>query len=201
MLGTVFVYDHVSRPTQPESRPLKYGNGRVPVILVPQPSDDPNDPLVSKTSPLATSQTLMEAELAIMEARLGALIITMIPSIAYISADPPHSLDPLRYCLHAESSARRKYGHPIIALRSGLYADGPCYGLPSTRSWGGRLPFHSLRTSLGQASSISPGHYSHNHLQRLGRCHRDRLQKLVVGENCPRDRTGAFRSLGKIIVF
>ena len=117
MLGTVFVYDHVSRPTQPESRPLKYGNGPVPVILVPQPSDDPNDPLVSKGSLLATLQTLMEAELATMEARLGALISTMIPPIAYISADSSHSIDPLRYCLDIESSARRKYGHLIVALR------------------------------------------------------------------------------------
>lgn len=49
MLGTVLIYEDGSRPTragQPESRRLKYGSGPVPVILVPQPSDDPNDPLV-----------------------------------------------------------------------------------------------------------------------------------------------------------
>ena len=48
--GTSFVYDDASRPAQegePDSR-LKYDtSGRVPIILVPQPSDDPNDPLVS----------------------------------------------------------------------------------------------------------------------------------------------------------
>lgn len=50
-LGTVFIYDDVSRPAQvgqPGSRQLKYGYGPDPIILVPQPSDDPNDPLVRK---------------------------------------------------------------------------------------------------------------------------------------------------------
>ena len=50
-LGTVFIYDDVSRPAQvgqSESRRLKYGHGPNPIILVPQPSDDPNDPLVRK---------------------------------------------------------------------------------------------------------------------------------------------------------
>ena len=46
--GTSFVYDDASRPTQDgelDSR-LKYDrSGAVPIILVPQPSDDPNDPL------------------------------------------------------------------------------------------------------------------------------------------------------------
>lgn len=45
------MYDDASRPTQDgqlESRRLKYDttSGPIPVILVPQPSDDPNDPLV-----------------------------------------------------------------------------------------------------------------------------------------------------------
>lgn len=48
--GTAFMYDDASRPTQDgqlESRRLKYDttSGPIPVILVPQPSDDPNDPL------------------------------------------------------------------------------------------------------------------------------------------------------------
>ncbi|KAL6716339.1 hypothetical protein ACLMJK_005905 [Lecanora helva] len=46
--GTSFVYDDSSRPGQNgelDSR-LKYDRtGHVPIILVPQPSDDPNDPL------------------------------------------------------------------------------------------------------------------------------------------------------------
>lgn len=46
--GTSFVYDDDSRPTEHgeiDSR-LKYDrSGPVPIILVPQPSDDPNDPL------------------------------------------------------------------------------------------------------------------------------------------------------------
>lgn len=47
--GTSFIYDDASRPAQEgqlELRRLKYDrSGPVPVILVPQPSDDPNDPL------------------------------------------------------------------------------------------------------------------------------------------------------------
>lgn len=49
LLGTSFVYDDISRPGedgQLDSR-VKYDrSGPVPIILVPQPSDDPNDPLV-----------------------------------------------------------------------------------------------------------------------------------------------------------
>lgn len=77
MLGTVYIYEDASRPTQPDSRRLKYGNG---LILVPQPSEDPNDPLVRKRFAIATSQILMEAELAIMEARLSASFSTLISS-------------------------------------------------------------------------------------------------------------------------
>ena len=47
-LGTSLVYDDLSRPNQDgeiDAR-LKYDrSGAVPIILVPQPSDDPNDPL------------------------------------------------------------------------------------------------------------------------------------------------------------
>jgi len=49
MPGTSLVYDDASRPAEPgvmDAR-LKYDTTRpVPIILVPQPSDDPNDPLV-----------------------------------------------------------------------------------------------------------------------------------------------------------
>lgn len=79
MSGTVYIYEDASRPTRPDSRRLKYGND---LILVPQPSEDPNDPLVRKSFAIATSQTLMEAELAIMEARLGASFSTLIASEA-----------------------------------------------------------------------------------------------------------------------
>lgn len=57
--GTVFVYDDTSRRTtgeQADAR-LKYDrSGPVPTILVPQPSDDPNDPLVKADCRLAIHQ-------------------------------------------------------------------------------------------------------------------------------------------------
>ena len=44
--GTSFVFDDESRQIEVNST-LKYDtSGPVPIILVPQPSDDPNDPLV-----------------------------------------------------------------------------------------------------------------------------------------------------------
>ena len=72
MLGTVLIYHDASRPTQleqSESRRLKYGSGPVPVILVPQPSDDPNDPLVRNQ--VRYRHMLTEVELATMETRPG----------------------------------------------------------------------------------------------------------------------------------
>ena len=51
--GTSLVYDDASRQTGPavmDAR-LKYDTTRpIPIILVPQPSDDPNDPLVRSPS-------------------------------------------------------------------------------------------------------------------------------------------------------
>ena len=47
--GTTRYFDDPNRPqeAQPESSHLKCDtSGKVPIILVPQPSDDPNDPLV-----------------------------------------------------------------------------------------------------------------------------------------------------------
>lgn len=48
--GTSFIHDDASRPFHAVDvhSGLKYDrSGSVPVILVPQPSDDPNDPLVN----------------------------------------------------------------------------------------------------------------------------------------------------------
>ena len=57
-VGTSYVLDDESRPAQNgefDSR-LKYDkSGPVPIILVPQPSDDPNDPLVSSSTSLKES--------------------------------------------------------------------------------------------------------------------------------------------------
>lgn len=199
--GTAFIYDDASRPMhggQPQSRRLKYGSGPVPVILVPQPSDDPNDPLVRKKRVSnETMQTLTEAELAIMEARLGTLFSTLFCPRAYVPVDSSHSIHPFNHRLHIESPARCKYCHASVALRQELYGDGACHRLSSPWSWCGRLPFCSFRQGLGQAPSISARHHPHHYLQRLGRCHWNKLQKLVVGKNHPRGRTGPFRSLGQ----
>ena len=58
ILGTAFIHDDATRPTRDgelESGRLKYDrSGPIPIILVPQPSDDPNDPLVRKSFPVVT---------------------------------------------------------------------------------------------------------------------------------------------------
>lgn len=57
--GTSFVYDDASRQVEVGSAALKYGrSGREPIILVPQPSDDPNDPLASSPGLVQTLKTL-----------------------------------------------------------------------------------------------------------------------------------------------
>lgn len=57
--GTSFVYDDASRQVEVGSAALKYDrNGRKPIILVPQPSDDPNDPLASSPSLIQAMKTL-----------------------------------------------------------------------------------------------------------------------------------------------
>jgi hypothetical protein len=52
-LGTSFVVDDEARRAENHTTldpNLKYDrSGSVPIILVPQPSDDPNDPLVRST--------------------------------------------------------------------------------------------------------------------------------------------------------
>ena len=59
-IGTSYVLDDDSRPSQEgefDSK-LKYDrSGPVPIILVPQPSDDPNDPLVDSSIPTIHSVT------------------------------------------------------------------------------------------------------------------------------------------------
>lgn len=101
--GTVFIYDDASRPMQDGrfgSRRMKYDrNG---VILVPQPSDDPNDPLVRERElPNRNIPILMEVELAAMEARLHRRNL----------------VNPVGHRLYIESSACGKHCHTSITLR------------------------------------------------------------------------------------
>lgn len=59
VVGTSFVYDDTSRQVEAGSAVLKYDrNGREQIILVPQPSDDPNDPLASSPGFHQTMATL-----------------------------------------------------------------------------------------------------------------------------------------------
>jgi hypothetical protein len=61
-LGTVDIFENERADDQPPTyhSHLKYDrSGSVPILLVPQPSDDPNDPLVCPELSKTTSQILL----------------------------------------------------------------------------------------------------------------------------------------------
>lgn len=156
--GTSFVYDDASRQVEVGSAALKYDrNGREPIILVPQPSDDPNDPLASSPDSVQTLETLslfIPTELVPLEARF----------------DPYNSLPPLGYSVNPKPVTRCKYRDFKFASQEGLYADGPPHGVAPMRSRGGRIPFRRFRKSMGQKTSVPSGYFPHHCQQRLGRC-------------------------------
>ena len=99
------MYDDASRPAlegELDTR-LKYdSSGPVRIILVPQPSDDPNDPLVSLPKFTIHGDALNKnIELAAMEARLN-------------HSHPRHNL---RHSVDSQPSPRCKHRDPIPAVQ------------------------------------------------------------------------------------
>ena len=75
--------DDASRPTQLEEfgSGLKYDrSGPVPIILVPQPSDDPNDPLVSVLKVYAGPDSLKYSRIG----HYGSVIVCSLSSLLYL---------------------------------------------------------------------------------------------------------------------
>ena len=75
------------------------------IILVPQPSDDPNDPLVRLLRAHLRSKMLKTSELAIMETGPNTL----------------HSLPHLPHRLHIIPTTRRKHHHPLALVRTSIH--------------------------------------------------------------------------------
>lgn len=97
------MHDDASRPshTVDVDTGLKYDrSGSVPIILVPQPSDDPNDPLVGSSLVLRDRFTYKRAELAAVETR----------------CHPFCSLNHLGHRLDAQPAAGGQYPHvgPVL---------------------------------------------------------------------------------------
>ena len=165
------MYDDASRSVQ-ESRldeRLKYDrSGSVPIILVPQPSNDPNDPLVLHRSSTICGHILMEAlELAIMEAR---------PDNHYPF---PHN----RHCLHSKSSPCCKHRYSIALVQEGVYPNGVAYWLSPLWCRRCRFLVHCICTCVGQKTSIHSRHSPHHRQQRMGWSQWHKLQELALGSD------------------
>lgn len=145
--GTSLVYDDASRPAEPSvmDTRLKYDTTRpIPIILVPQPSDDPNDPLVgSGSGPKSAARrmlTVSRIELASMEARCHPT--SPFPTIG-------HGLD-------AQPTARCEHLDAVALVWQHIYTDSASYRIPSMRRGSGRLPLRGIRKSLGETPPVPP---------------------------------------------
>ena len=120
--GTAFILDDASRPLDlnaPDNG-LKYDtSGKTPVILVPQPSDDPNDPL---NWPLWKRDSI--------------LVILSVISVLAVSLSPILAANSLTLSLHFERD------FTAIALLSGYHLCGVGVAgllfVASARVWGRR---------------------------------------------------------------
>lgn len=146
ILGTCFVFDDASRQVSADSR-LKYDQtGPMPVILVPQPSNDPNDPLVCSKRVLVKGSIAECIELANMEA----------------GHDGPDTVFCLRDRFNAKPAACRKYSYPIFDNGKGLHANSATDRLSFMRRWGGGVFICALSKGLGQTAFIPIRNYSYN---------------------------------------
>ncbi|KAL1304686.1 hypothetical protein AAFC00_003640 [Neodothiora populina] len=137
---------HETGPSQPR-RHLKYSDGVNPVALVPQPSDDPNDPL---NWPLAERDRI--------------LAILCVLSVIASTLSPLLAANTLTLTLHF----RRSFTD--IALLTGYHLLGVAVGglifVPSARVWGKRH-LYLLGTVIVIFSSIWGGASSHSYTSLL----------------------------------
>lgn len=149
--GTVYVYHAEQRQVEllATAQHLKRDKtGKV--ILVPQPSNDPNDPLVSLCASLPTSSTLILAELASLAAR----------------SDPRCPLFRLVPCDYGVSFARGGFDDTCNSLQAHISGCGAFDGVPLMRRGCGRMAVRRIGKSLGQKTSLSL--WSATHGRQLG---------------------------------
>ena len=138
--GTVFVYETEQRHAEllGSARHLKKDKtGRI--ILVPQPSDDPNDPLVCS-----------------FHAPQDAMVLTLMAELASLAARC-HSRNPVLRILsgnHGVSSPRSRLGHPWDSFQANIPRCGAAHGLPPLRRMRSWMVVCRVGKSMGQEASI-----------------------------------------------
>ena len=152
------------------------------MILVPQPSDDPNDPLVGLIY-ISRRQRANSSQ----------------PELASLVAgfDPFHPIFCLSNCINTKSTSRGKYRHLVNNIGKRLYADSTSNRVPFMRGWGCRVSLCCLSKSMGQTTSVLAWDYNYNHQQCLGGCEWKKLHKSTLGTDFSRSWVGPFRSLGE----
>merc|ERR1711881_390840 len=124
--GTAFVVDDEQRRAETDTildENLKYDrSGPVPIILVPQPSDDPNDPL---------NWPLWKRDLMLLILSMLGIIVT--------------TLSPLLAATSVTLALKYKRTFDEVALLTGWHLVGVAVGgfifVPSSRVWGKRHTF------------------------------------------------------------
>ena len=138
--GTTYVFDDERRSAEETARDVHSKRDKTgQIILVPQPSDSPNDPLVTHCLLLEGFLHLLTVpELAIMEAR----------------SDTRHSFSGRRFGRSYQSPSRCRFRYPGTRLPSYLHRLGATHRLPSLWGRRGRLPICSLSKNMGEEASI-----------------------------------------------
>ena len=162
--GTVNVLEEEGQPKAAGVGLKKHGN----IILVPQPSDDPNDPLVGMRCPLKISY-LKVAELAIVEER----------------CDSSHSLPHLLGRIDAIAATCCKYHHSVALVHVTVHGGCAPDRIPPPGCR--RCRFHICRIgkSMGKEASLSSRHTPHHYQQRMGRGEWKELYQHIVGKDYP----------------
>jgi hypothetical protein len=147
--GTVYVYASDQRRAEllENAQHLKRDKtGRI--ILVPQPSNDPNDPLVG---------------LQLRHGKVKTLISTQ--ELASLAAGC-HSGNPLLRLLprdHSLAFAGGRLRDPRDHLQANLSRRGPPHSLPPLRCLCGRMAVRGIGKSLGQKTPVSLRSVAHGY--------------------------------------
>lgn len=156
ILGTSFVVDDEARRAEETTildPNLKYDkSGPTPIILVPQPSDDPNDPLVCTLNRIISAELTRYADLAPMATRLHTFY-SLLPR--------SHSLDSL-------PASGSRFCDPSPELQVHLRQSRATYRLPPPRCRRRRFSLCSFVPRLGQEAYLPHRHNSHNILVGMG---------------------------------
>lgn len=143
--GTTRYFDDPERPqaATADTTGLKCDtSGPVPIILVPQPSDDPNDPLVGHIIPnLKRMSDSINTELAIMETR----------------PHPPHTLNRLDFRNMSGSYTRSEHLNIISLFRAQIHEDRSTYRLFLDGRWSCWHTVCAICKDMGKEASFSAG--------------------------------------------